>query len=103
MRQEFYDDVASKRDSPPYVDVSLSQGMKDASIHLVIGGYNQSSLETLYYKLGSNSYFSESSYHQPDWKYRYWGANYDRLPLIKKKYDPFSRFGCRHCIGDETP
>lgn len=103
IRQEFYDDIPGHYDSPPWVNVSLSAGMQTASLHFVFAGYNQSTLESSYYRLGSNSYFSESSYFLPDWKERYWGSNYDRLLAIKKKYDPRNHFGCRHCVGDETP
>lgn len=36
---------------------------------------------------------------EPDWRNACWGANYDPLNEIKKKYDPNRAFNCWHCVG----
>ncbi|KAI1460692.1 FAD-binding domain-containing protein [Annulohypoxylon moriforme] len=37
---------------------------------------------------GGGGYMNEATYDDPSWKEDYYGANYDRLLSIKKKYDP---------------
>ncbi len=38
------------------------------------------------------AYVSESNYFERDWQHAYWGANYERLATIKRKYDPDGLF-----------
>jgi len=53
------------------------------------------------YRIGKNSYFSESSYVMPDWTTHYWGeTNYQQLLAIKMAHDPGNHFWCHHCVGD---
>ncbi|UKZ84050.1 hypothetical protein TrVFT333_011866 [Trichoderma virens FT-333] len=60
----------------------------------------QQSKDTLY-RIGPNSYFSESSYVMHNWTSRYWDqASYEQLLAIKKAHDPGDHFWCHHCIGD---
>jgi len=37
---------------------------------------------------GGGSYANEASYNYVHWKTDYYGANYERLLAIKRKYDP---------------
>ncbi|KAF5011135.1 hypothetical protein FDECE_2743 [Fusarium decemcellulare] len=60
----------------------------------------QQSMDTVY-KLGPNSYFSESSYVMHNWTARYWGEKaYEQLLAVKKAHDPGNHFWCHHCVGD---
>ena len=58
------------------------------------------------YKLGSNSYFSESAYTLSNATARYWGqTNAEKLAQIKDKYDPVNYLQCHNCIRslDQSP
>ncbi len=58
------------------------------------------------YAFGEGSYYSESEYSltEGEWQTRFWDQEtYDKLLEIKNTWDPEHIFGCRHCIGDETP
>eukprot|EP00128_Syssomonas_multiformis_P013889 Colp12_sorted_trinity150504_noHs@5171 len=98
-RQELYWDLPSRKDSPKDPWVSVSSGFRNAALHLCSGMRPVSEMDD-YYKLGSNSYFSESAYTMAgnSWQTRYWGSNYNKLKEIKTKYDPKNRFGCHNCI-----
>jgi FAD/FMN-containing dehydrogenase len=53
--------------------------------------------------LGDNgSYVSESDYFNRNWREAFWGANYDRLQRIKRKYDPNGLFIVHHGVGSEN-
>ncbi|KAK4031864.1 hypothetical protein C8A01DRAFT_41702 [Parachaetomium inaequale] len=61
----------------------------------------QQSMDTVY-RLGPNSYFSESSYVMHNWTARYWGQKvYEQLLAVKQAYDPGNYFWCHHCVGDD--
>ncbi|MEP6713098.1 MAG: FAD-binding oxidoreductase [Ferruginibacter sp.] len=47
------------------------------------------------------SYVSESNYFQKDWQQSFWGSNYSKLAIIKKKYDPEGLFFVHHGVGSE--
>jgi hypothetical protein len=47
------------------------------------------------------AYVSESNFFEEDWQHSYWGSNYPRLALIKKKYDPSGLFVVHNGIGSE--
>jgi len=102
-RHEFYQAITGNIGSPQDPNVSIPPGFRKALFHLVVGGNNQTVMDTTYYALGENSYFSESAYeHTGDsWKQRYWGKNYDKLLKIKQKWDPDNVFWCRHCVGSD--
>jgi FAD/FMN-containing dehydrogenase len=51
---------------------------------------------------GAGSYVSESDYFLKDWQHAFWGANYQRLAQVKRKYDPDGLFFVRHGVGSET-
>lgn len=48
------------------------------------------------------SYVSESDYFEPDWQHAFWGANYERLLAVKRKYDPDRLFTVHHGVGSEA-
>ncbi|KAK4462238.1 hypothetical protein QBC42DRAFT_176530 [Cladorrhinum samala] len=59
------------------------------------------SVDTVY-RLGANSYFSESSYVMHNWTARYWGEKaYQQLLAVKEAHDPANLFWCHHCVGDD--
>ena len=47
------------------------------------------------------SYVSESNFFEKDWQHSYWGSNYARLVLVKKKYDPIGLFFVHNGVGSE--
>jgi FAD/FMN-containing dehydrogenase len=47
------------------------------------------------------AYVAESDYFEKDWQHSYWGANYERLASIKKKYDPTGLFFVHNGVGSE--
>ena len=51
---------------------------------------------------GAGSYVNETDYFEPNWQQEFWGANYERLLQIKRKYDPEGLFYCHHCVGSEN-
>ncbi len=50
---------------------------------------------------GGGSYSNEGNYFQKGWQTEFWGANYDRLLAIKKKYDPTNLFHVHKGVGSE--
>ncbi|MEY3733870.1 MAG: hypothetical protein RL347_1229 [Actinomycetota bacterium] len=50
---------------------------------------------------GGGSYSNEGSYFQKGWQTEFWGANYDRLLAVKKKYDPTNMFTVHKGVGSE--
>jgi hypothetical protein len=49
----------------------------------------------------TGSYYSESNFFQKDWQRSHWGANYPRLAVVKKTYDPDGLFFAHHGVGSE--
>jgi len=49
----------------------------------------------------SGSYVAESNYFNRSWQRDYWGENYARLRVIKRKYDPDGLFFVHHGVGSE--
>jgi hypothetical protein len=47
------------------------------------------------------SYVSESNYFEKQWQRSYWGNNYPRLVVIKRKYDPDGLFFVHNGVGSE--
>ncbi|WP_374574774.1 FAD-binding protein [Phenylobacterium sp.] len=47
-------------------------------------------------------YLSEMDYFNPDWRRACWGANWDRLSRIKRRYDPDGLFIVHHGVGSEA-
>ena len=50
---------------------------------------------------GGGSYSNEGNYFQDNWQQEFWGANYDRLLRVKKKYDPTNLFTVHKGVGSE--
>jgi len=49
----------------------------------------------------AGSYVSGSDYFEPGWQRAFWGANYERLLAVKRKYDPQGLFFVHHGVGSE--
>jgi FAD/FMN-containing dehydrogenase len=47
------------------------------------------------------SYVWETDYFEPNWQESFWGDNYARLLVIKRKYDPEGLFFLHHGVGSE--
>jgi Berberine and berberine like len=47
------------------------------------------------------AYVSESNFFEEEWQHSYWGSNYARLALVKKKYDPTGLFFVHNGVGSE--
>lgn len=50
---------------------------------------------------GGGTYASEADYFEPDWQRSFYGAHYDRLLEIKRRYDPTNLFCVHHGVGSE--
>ncbi|MEP7185416.1 MAG: FAD-binding oxidoreductase [Rhodanobacter sp.] len=50
----------------------------------------------------AGSYVSESDYFLRDWQRGFWGENYSRLALAKRRYDPDGLFVVHHGVGSEA-
>ncbi|EKG20464.1 Berberine/berberine-like protein [Macrophomina phaseolina MS6] len=50
----------------------------------------------------SGCYLNEADFRQPNWKQVFYGANYDRLRAIKKKYDPTDLFYAVTAVGSDA-
>ena len=49
----------------------------------------------------TGAYVSESNYFEKGWQQAYWGSNYPRLAVIKRKYDPDGLFFVHNGVGSE--
>jgi ribonuclease T2 len=97
---QLFQSITSHPDSPKDPNVSVSPGFRHAMFHVVVVAPTSQEMES-WYRLGPNSYLSESAYRMDGWRERLWGSNYDQLLATKRKYDPENFFWCRHCVGDE--
>lgn len=50
---------------------------------------------------GSGAYLNEADFLEPDWQQSFYGANYERLKAIKRKYDPNSIFYATTAVGSD--
>ncbi|KAK7612538.1 hypothetical protein IWX49DRAFT_585211 [Phyllosticta citricarpa] len=50
---------------------------------------------------GGGCYLNEADYGEEEWQQTFFGANYDKLLSIKRKWDPTSLFRCWKCVGWE--
>ncbi|KAJ7615845.1 hypothetical protein FB45DRAFT_934776 [Roridomyces roridus] len=48
---------------------------------------------------GGAAYLNEADVYEPDHQESFWGANYEELLRIKRKYDPLQLLDCWHCVG----
>ncbi|KGO72709.1 FAD linked oxidase, N-terminal [Penicillium italicum] len=51
---------------------------------------------------GSGTYLNEANFMLRTWKEDFYGANYDRLRAIKKKYDPEDLFYAHSAVGSDV-
>ncbi|KAE8379181.1 hypothetical protein BDV26DRAFT_259921 [Aspergillus bertholletiae] len=51
---------------------------------------------------GLGSYMNEADRNDPQWEIDFFGVNFKRLSLIKRKYDPEGLFYCPACVGSEN-
>jgi hypothetical protein len=47
------------------------------------------------------SYVSESDFFERSWQRSFWGSNYPKLSVVKRKYDPTGLFFVHHGVGSE--
>lgn len=50
---------------------------------------------------GMGTYINEGDFRQPNWKEVFYGANYDQLLSIKRKWDPDGMFYCGVAVGSD--
>ncbi|KAK7935168.1 fad fmn-containing isoamyl alcohol oxidase protein [Apiospora marii] len=50
---------------------------------------------------GGGTYMNEATFDNPHWKEDYFGANYDRLLTIKRKYDPKNLLWANAAVGSD--
>ncbi|KAF4344810.1 6-hydroxy-D-nicotine oxidase [Fusarium beomiforme] len=82
-------------------DTAISTGFRSALMLWNARTLTTKQSDDTIYKLGPNSYFSESSYVMHNWTERYWGQRtYEQLLAVKKAHDPKNLFWCHHCVGD---
>jgi hypothetical protein len=51
---------------------------------------------------GSGAYMNEGDFQQPGFQDAFFGANYNQLLCVKKKYDPSNFFYARNAVGSEN-
>jgi hypothetical protein len=51
---------------------------------------------------GSGSYVNEGDWRQPNFQTTFWGANYQRLLEVKRKWDPSNLFYATVGVGSEA-
>lgn len=82
-------------------DTAISPGFRSAIMLWNARNLTTQQSNDTVYRLGPNSYFSESSYVMHNWTTRYWGQGaYEQLLAVKKAHDPGNHFWCHHCVGD---
>lgn len=45
------------------------------------------------------AYLNEADPEEPDWQHVFFGAHYDKLLQIKRKWDPHTLLNCKKCVG----
>ncbi|KAI7766574.1 hypothetical protein LZL87_013602 [Fusarium oxysporum] len=96
-----YTSVTGNLGSTQPGDTSISPGFRSALMLWNARTLSTEQSDNTIYKLGPNSYFSESSYVMHKWTERYWGKKrYEQLLAVKKAHDPGNLFWCHHCVGD---
>lgn len=97
-----YTSLTGNKGSTQQKGTAISPGFREALMLWNARTLSTEQMNETLYKIGPNSYFSESSYVMHDWTERYWGLEkYEQLLAVKKAHDPGSRFWCHHCVGDD--
>lgn len=50
---------------------------------------------------GSGTHLNEADPFTRDWRWAFWGENYEPLVQVKRKYDPDGLLSCWQCVGFE--
>lgn len=96
-----YTSVTGNLGSSQPSDTAISPGFRSALMLWNARTLTTKQSDDTIFKLGPNSYFSESSYVLHNWTARYWGQEtYKQLLAVKKAHDPGNYFWCHHCVGD---
>jgi hypothetical protein len=66
--------------------------------------YIRSKVEPVYRDLapGVGTYMNEADWGNVHWKEDFYGVHFDRLSVVKQKYDPDGVFYCITCVGSEN-
>ena len=51
---------------------------------------------------GGSAYSNEGDFNEPNWRDVFWGSNYQKLLLIKQKFDPESLLYARTAVGSDA-
>jgi len=94
-----------KMAEPKPDDMGLLPAWRNATYHFIINAvpgdsrndYTIHPIDKLFPDAGG--YVNEASHAEPNWKEKYWGANYAKLETLKKKYDPNNVLWCSPCVG----
>ncbi|KAJ5020077.1 hypothetical protein K4K57_003487 [Colletotrichum sp. SAR 10_99] len=82
-------------------DTAISPGFRSALMLWNARTLTTQQSDDTVYRLGPNSYFSESSYVMHNWTSRYWGQKtYEQLLAVKKAHDPGNHFWNELCSLD---
>ncbi|KAH6644185.1 hypothetical protein C7974DRAFT_16170 [Boeremia exigua] len=96
-----YTSLTGNLGSPQPGDTAISPGFRSALMLWNARTLTTQQANDTLYRLGPNSYFSESSYVMHNWTARYWDQkSYEQLLAVKKAHDPGNHFWCHHCVGD---
>lgn len=65
--------------------------------------YIRSKVEPVYRNLSPTvgTYMNEADWGNVHWKEDFYGVHFDRLSIVKQKYDPDGVFYCITCVGSE--
>ncbi|KAF4551274.1 Ribonuclease T2-like protein [Elsinoe fawcettii] len=98
-----YTSITGNLGSAQPADTAISPGFRSGLMLWNARTLSTQQAADTVYKLGANSYFSESSYVLHNWTKRYWGqqGRYETLLAAKRAGDPGALFWCHHCVGDD--
>jgi FAD/FMN-containing dehydrogenase len=81
-------------DGFPAPDVAKAGAQRDR-VHAAMAAVRVAAPDT-------GAYVNECDYFQADWQRAFWGANYQRLLEVKRRYDPDGLFFVHHGVGSEA-
>ncbi|KAL1801246.1 hypothetical protein ACET3X_001588 [Alternaria dauci] len=109
-------------DEPLYYPThsSLNPAWRDTLTHLIVVSpfgdtASQNLIDAVYTDITYNktealrrlspntgAYFNEGDAYEPEWEDAFWGGNYERLRMIKRKFDPRNVLWCRNDFDMES-